>query len=883
MKSAEIRQKFLEFFREREHTIVSSSSLVPADPTLLLTGAGMVQFKPVFLGKSAVDYTRAASVQKCVRTTDIERVGHTARHLTFFEMLGNFSFGDYYKKEASTWAWEFLTGRIGLPEDKLWVTIFETDEEAFYVWRDDVGVDEGRIVRLGEDDNFWSAGPTGPCGPCSEIIYDYGPERGCDDPQCGVGCDCDRYLEIWNLVFMQYNRDNKGELHPLPRKNIDTGMGLERIASVLQGTETNFEIDIIKPLIDNVAKMAGVKYGSGEKIDISLKVIVDHLRAVTFMVGDGIMPANEGRGYILRRLIRRAVRHGRLIGIERAFVSEVIDMVVKIMSGAYPEINENHVQIKTIVAGEEERFNDTLKQGLVILNDVIRDVKQRESSKVPGDLAFKLYDTYGFPLELTTEIAGESELEVDVKTFDRLMIEQRERARAEAVTAGGHAQIYVGNIYPEIRDRFGSSDFTGYEAHEIEADLIALVVNDSLASEVKKGQEAELFLDHTPFYAEKGGQVGDTGTIVTETGKAEVIGAYAPLADIISHKAKVIEGVIKQGQTANAAIDERRRRAISRNHTATHLLHWALRIILGKHVKQGGSLVEADRLRFDFTHHQPLTAAEIAGVEQLVNEKILQNHPVRAYTTTFDYAKEVGALAFFEEKYGNFVRVVEIGDFSKELCGGVHLGRTSEVGFFKITSASSIGANTRRIEAITGESFLASYKRNQEKLDQLADLIGTNADQLYHSVEQLKKGFANQQKELATMRMKQLSGEIESIMADKIVINDVNLFTRHLGTASMDELRGVADRLRGQEDKSVIVLASANDGKVTLLVAATPKLVETGFNAVKMISDLAPIVGGGGGGRPDLAQAGGKKPDGIPKIFPAARSYVENFLANPIK
>lgn len=878
MKSADIRRIFLDYFRDRDHKIVPSSSLVPADPTLLLTAAGMVQFKPIFLGKESVDYTRAASVQRCVRTTDIDRVGHTARHLTFFEMLGNFSFGDYYKKEAGIWAWDLLTNCFKLPREKLWVTIFETDEEAFQVWRDEVGVTDERIVRLGERDNFWAAGQTGPCGPCSEIIYDFGPERSCDDPNCGVGCDCDRYLEVWNLVFMQYNRDEKGELHPLPRKNIDTGMGLERLASLLQGTETNFEIDIIKPLIDIVAAIANAKYGQDAKVDISLKVIVDHLRAVAFMIGDGVMPLNEGRGYILRRLLRRSVRHGRLIGIERPFVVTVIDEVVRLMGDVYPEINENREFIKKVVSVEEERFNHTLKQGLTIINEVMKDIREKEATRIPGDLAFKLYDTYGFPLELTAEIAAESGLEVDMETFNEMMAEQRERARAEAVTAGGYAEMYVGNVYPRVLERSGESDFTGYETHEIEANLVAVALGDQIIEEAEKGQEVECFLDHTPFYPERGGQVGDTGVIVTDTGKAEVTDTYSPLAGLIAHKACIIEGFLKARQSATAAVDERRRQAISRNHTATHLLNWALRIILGKHVKQAGSLVAPDKLRFDFTHHQPLTPEDVAAVEKLVNEKVLQNHPVRAYTTTFEYAKDVGALAFFEEKYGKFVRLVEIGDFSKELCGGIHLGRTSEVGFFKITVSTSIGANTRRIEAITGESFLDRYNENEERLNKLAQLMGVRTDQLYEAIEQLKQDVAIRQKELASLRSERLAEEIEAISAGRIEIKGVSLFSGQLGAINMDELRGLADRLRSKGAKSIVVLASAADSKVSLLVAATPKLVEEGFSAVEMIRTLAPIVGGGGGGRADLAQAGGKNPANIPKIFPAAKSFVENFL-----
>lgn len=877
MKSDILRKKFLDYFHRHGHKIVAGSSLVPADPTLLLTAAGMVQFKPIFLGKIKVDYTRAASVQKCVRTTDIEQVGHTARHLTFFEMFGNFSFGDYYKQEASQWAWEFLTKELGLSSEKLWVTVFETDEEAVKIWRDDVGVAEDRIVRLGEKDNFWSAGPTGPCGPCSEVLYDLGPERGCDRPKCAVGCDCDRYLELWNLVFMQYNRDEKGELHPLPKKNIDTGMGLERIASVLQGTETNFEIDIIKPIIDIVAGVAKVKYGEDDKIDISLKVIVDHLRAVTFMAGDGIMPANEGRGYILRRLVRRAVRHGRLLGIKQPFAVKVVDMIVKLMSGFYPELKEKEAQIRSIIVGEEERFSYTLKQGLAILDKVISDTKSNKLGEIPGLSAFKLYDTYGFPLELTIEIAGESGLKVDVNSFNQLMFEQRDRARAEAAATAGHARIYVGNIYPKIIEKYGKSDFTGYETEEVEAEIVAISANDVLIETAKPGDKVEIFLDHTPFYAEKGGQIGDIGIITAETGKAQVLDTSAPLAELIAHKVKVTEGMLKTGQTVNAIIDKRRRRSISRNHTATHLLQWALRIILGEHVSQAGSFVGADRLRFDFTHHQPLSPKDISNVQRLVNEKILQNHPVRTYITTFDYAKDIGATALFEEKYGKYVRVVEIGDFSKELCGGVHLGTTSEVGFLKIISVSSIGANSRRIEAITGEKFLDHYRLIEKELKRISTLLGVKEGQSYPAVADLKKQAAKAKKELSSLRYKQLEGEVGAIIANNILIKDISLLTHTMETATMDELRVLADRLRSLDKSSVVVLAAANNGKATLLVAAAPAIVKSGFSSVAMLKKLAPLIGGGGGGRADLAQAGGKDAAGIVKLFPAAKKFIEDF------
>jgi len=880
MKSAEIRKKFLKFFKDKDHMIVPSSSLIPADPTLLLTGAGMIQFKPIFLGKTSVDYTRAASAQKCVRTTDIENVGHTARHLTFFEMLGNFSFGDYYKKEICAWSWDFLINHLGLDKNKLWVTIFETDEEAFSIWKDGVKVDADRIVRLGEKDNFWAAGPTGPCGPCSEIIYDFGVERSCDKPNCGVGCDCDRFLELWNLVFMQYNRDDKGELHPLPKKNIDTGLGLERIASVLQDTKTNFEIDIVKPLIDRAAKLAGISYGQYIGVDTSLKIIADHVRAVSFLISDGVAPSNEGRGYILRRLIRRAIRHGRLIGIEDLFLIEMIEEVISIMGEAYPELKENQEMIVKIASKEEEGFNQTLKQGLLILNEVIEETRRKKSERLSGEIAFKLYDTFGFPLELTTEIAIESKLEVDKEKFDRLMEQQRKRARAEAVTSSGHAKIYIENIYPEVLSAVGATDFIGYDEIGAEAKILAIAVDGKLTNKASKGEEAEFFFAATPFYAEKGGQVGDTGSISANGSSAEVIATHAPLAELIAHKVLVGEGDFKKGQTVSIEVDDKRRKSISRNHTATHLLHWALRIILGKHVKQAGSLVEADRLRFDFNHHQPLTKDEVKNIERLINEKILQNHSVRAYTTTLENAKDIGAIAFFEDKYGEYVRVVEIGDYSKELCGGVHLGRTAEVGYFHITGATSIGANARRIEAVTGERFLENFYGSENTINEIADILGVKVDQVKKAALNTKEELLLQNKEIASLRKEKISGggAIDTIKAARVEKEGVNFFVHELPDASKDELRQLADKLRSSEKRSIIVLASTAGENANLLVAGSNEAVDIGLKSNDWIKVLAPEIGGGGGGRDDLAQAGGNKPENIPNVITMSKKMFDDFI-----
>ncbi|MDP1808996.1 MAG: alanine--tRNA ligase, partial [Actinomycetota bacterium] len=790
MKSSEIRQKFLEFFQASGHHIASSASLVPADPTMLLTGAGMVPFKPVFLGKDKVDYTRAASVQKCVRTTDIEMIGRTGRHLSFFEMLGNFSFGDYYKQEAITWAWELLTKVYKLDPDRLWATVFTTDDEAADIWRDSVGLPAQRIVRLGEKDNFWSAGPTGPCGPSSEIHFDQGPDLECGRPACAPGCDCDRYLEIWNLVFMQYNRDENGELHPLPKKNIDTGMGLERITSVLQGVHNNYETDLIFPIVKAVCALAGVVYGAGLKTDVSLKIIADHSRAITFMIGDGILPGNDGRGYILRRLIRRAVRHGRLLGIETGFLGLLIDEISDIMSGHYSEIGQNVDFIKTIAAREEERFARTLRQGLAILAETIEKVKTAKERELPPDAVFKLYDTYGFPLELTEEIAAESELAIDKAGFETLMEAQRTRARAKA--GGGHAELYVSNIYHQIKDQIGASEFVGYEADTAEAKILALAAGDHIKMDAVKGDKIEVFLNKSPFYAEKGGQTGDSGVIVTATGKIKIFDTEAPVADLISHQGEVIEGHVRLGQTTTATLDSKRRMSIARNHTATHLLHWALRAVLGAHVKQAGSLVEAERLRFDFNHHEPLTVEQVREIERLVNEKIIQNQPVRAFETTIDYAKEAGALAFFADKYGRFVRLVEVGNFSKELCGGVHAHNTSEVGYVKVLGEFGIGANTRRIEAVTGEEFLKYLNNLEATVAGLSGLVKAAPGQEVQATEALVSRLEQVERELAKLRDEKYGREAERIAAGAEKLDGVFFYAGKVMEADADSLRMMA-------------------------------------------------------------------------------------------
>ncbi|MDI6816364.1 MAG: alanine--tRNA ligase [Actinomycetota bacterium] len=876
MKSDEIRKKFLAFFESKGHKVLPSSSLVPDDPTLLLTAAGMVQFKPVFLGEKKVDYTRAVTVQKCLRTTDIENVGKTARHLTFFEMLGNFSFGDYFKKEAIRWGWEFVTEQLQLPVENLYVTVYQDDDEAFAIWRDEMGLAEDRIFRMGDEDNFWSAGPTGPCGPCSEIMYDLGPDCGCADGCCSVGCDCDRYLEIWNLVFMESNRDDEGNLHPLPKKNIDTGAGLERIARVLQNTQTNFETDTLKAIVDKVAMLTGTPYGASPQKDISIKVIVDHSRALTFMVNDGVLPSNEGRGYVLRRLLRRAILHARLLGLETPFIEQVVDTVVETMKNAYPELADNAAFIRRIAGHEEVRFMETLKQGLNMLEQAIELAQQEKRDTLSGDFVFRLYDTFGFPLELTVEIAEEHDISVDKETFVGLMKEQRERARA---SWAGEKESVDREVYEEVKEEFGKTEFLGYEVDEAQAVIKAIIKLNVVATEASEGDEVEIVLDRTPFYAEKGGQVGDKGIIKSETGEVTIGDAREPVEGVVVHVGKVTRGTISIDQAIRLEVALERRLSIKRNHTATHLLQWALRLVLGEHVKQAGSLVEPDRLRFDLTHFSAISREQLRKVEELVNAKIFENHPVRAFVTSYDFARESGATALFDEKYGDFVRLLEVGNFSRELCGGTHVGNTSEIGLFKITSEGSVGANTRRIEAVTNGAALRYLYKEENELYEVASILKTDTDKVADKVTMLVKTIRDQAQQLGSVKKSSVGEQISEIISRAKLFKETKVIVEKVEATDMDNLRIYADLVREKAGSSVMLLASAVDGKVLLLAAATPDKVKSGFSAGNLIKKVAPLVGGGGGGRPDLAQAGGKDPEGIEKALAEGLKEIEGMLS----
>jgi len=870
VNSAEIRESFLSFFESKGCRRWPSSSLVPDDPSLLMTSAGMVQFKPVFLGVRDLGFTRATTVQKCLRTTDIDIIGTTGRHHSFFEMLGNFSFGDYFKSEACAWAYEYSVKVLGLDPDRLWFSIFEDDDQAEAIWRDEVGVAPDRIVRMGAKDNFWAAGPTGPCGPCSELYYDQGPEVGCGKPDCAPGCDCDRFLEYWNLVFMQYDRAEDGTLTPLPKQNIDTGMGLERVAGILQGVTSNFETDILSAIMAEAQAITGHTYGAeGEQTDTSLRIMADHARAITFMIADGILPSNEGRGYVLRRILRRAVRHGRLLGVEGAFLGRLIDVVVELMGPAYPEIVENHAFINRIVLAEEHRFGATLRQGLTLLEaEIDRTKGSVHGNAFDGGVAFTLHDTYGFPIELTAEIAAEAGLTVDMTAFEADMAEQRERARAAVKDESWN----IGSSFDEIARSSGVTDFVGYEADECDTIVRAILVDGVAVDRIEAGQAAEVVLDSTPFYGEQGGQVGDTGEISGRDASFRVEDAKLPLAGIVSHRGLLEAGSLEVGETVHAVIDHLHRERIRRNHTATHLLQWALRLVLGEHVKQSGSYVSPERLRFDFTHFEAVTAAQIDKVERLVNAKIMEDHPVRAYETSLASARESGVTALFGEKYGQIVRVLEIGNFSKELCGGTHVSRTTEIGFLKVSSEGSVGSSLRRIEAVTSFDAYDAIRAEEELLDAAAESLKSRPAEVADRVAVTVKRVRELEKALSEAKKRAQDGGAAPLP----VLTAAGGYTVALGVlddvGSIDDLRSWADTLR--KSSAAVVLAAIVDGSALMLAAGSTDAVGKGFDAGAVIRAMAPLVGGRGGGKPGMAQGGGDDAGGVEAALAAARSVL---------
>lgn len=865
MTSNEIREKYLKFFEDKGHKITRSASLVPSDPSILLTIAGMVPFKPIFLGQVKSSLKRAVSSQKCIRTNDIENVGKTARHHTFFEMLGNFSFGDYFKESAIKWAWEFFTEVIGFSPEKLWVSIFQDDDESYDIWHNLIGLPEKRIARLGEKDNFWKVGPTGPCGPCSEIYIDLGTEKASKEGG-GVGVD-DRYLELWNLVFMQYNRGEDGSLTPLPKKNIDTGLGLERIASVLQKVDTDFETDLFLPIIEFVAQNAGIKYKEDQKKDLALKVIADHIRALVFMISDGIVPSNESRGYVLRMLLRRAFRYGKVINYQQPFLFEVAPVVIGLMKEVYPEIYREENRICQVILTEEKRFQETLNIGIQILDNLKEELKQKNKNKLSGKEAFKLYDTYGFPLELTKDILEEDGFGIEEDDFRKEMNIQKERSRESWIktkTSPEDDKISQ-KLYHDILKESGETVFIGYEANEVKTRIIALIQEDKLVDKVKAGDNCKIFLEKTPFYAEKGGQVGDKGLIASvskDNTLAEVLDTQVAAEGLIVHFSEIKQGEIKVGEEVLAQVDSSYRMAIARNHTATHLLHSVLREVLGEHVKQSGSAVNSCHLRFDFNHFAPLNSEELEKIENLVNEKILDALPVNTKISTFDKAREMGAIALFGEKYGDEVRVVKIGDFSLELCGGTHLNSTANIGLFKILSEEGIGSGLRRIEAVTGLEALNNIKEKESILKKVSEQIQTIPSDLPMKLNQIIDDANQMKKKIKIMRNKLAHYEVDQLLFKKKEIKGVNIVALQVESEDNNDLRNWGDLIKEKIKTGIVVLgAELEQNKVALLAMVSDDLAEKGYNAGNIIKAIAPIVGGKGGGKKTMAQAGGTEVD----------------------
>ena len=872
MESKKIRQVFLDFFKEKGHEALPGSPLLPKDdPTLLFTNAGMVQFKAVFLGDEERPYRRAVTVQKCLRAggkhNDLENVGRTARHHTFFEMLGNFSFGDYFKKEATGWAWEFLTERLELPADKLQITVYEKDDEAAEIWEKDVGVPPERIFRLGEKDNFWQMGDTGPCGPCSEILIDQGPGLGCGKPGCMPGCDCDRYLEIWNLVFMQYNRDAAGELSPLPHPSIDTGMGLERLAAALQGKVNNFDSDLFMPIIKNIEDISGKKYGEDPSVNVSMRVIADHIRSAAFVLSEGLTPSNEGSGYVLRRIIRRAARHGFMLGIKEPFLYKVLDVVYEIMAESYPELVEDADNSGKVLEFEEKRFAYTLSSGMIILDKLMDEIKSAGKDTIPGPELFKLYDTYGFPLDLAMDIAGDNSLRIDRQGFDDEMELQRTRARAS--WAGAEEEIPA--VYRKVKEMFPPTEFSGYDTLQTDSVINALIKYNSFVEEVNEGEEVEIVLDRSPFYGESGGQVGDTGILKSGNLKVEVRNTRK-INDIPVHIGVVKKGIIRRGMAVRALVEEERRKSIMRNHTATHLLHAALRAVLGDHIKQAGSLVAPDRLRFDFTHFFAMNERELNEAEDIVNEKIIANLPVNVTETSLDDAVNSGVTALFGEKYGDEVRVVRAGVFSAELCGGTHCRATGDIGPFRIISESSTASGIRRIEALTGFFALQYSKARENELKKTAALLKANDLKVSGRVEKILGDLRQYEKELEKIKQKAVTRDADTVLDEIVEIGDVKILAHKTAGLDMKSLRNLADKLKDKIGSGVIVLGSALDGQAYYVSAVTKDLVPR-FNAGEI---LRAVTGGKGGGRPDMAQGGTKDTEGIDKALAGVTDIIKD-------
>ncbi|MCX5841330.1 MAG: alanine--tRNA ligase [Deltaproteobacteria bacterium] len=860
---SEIRRAFLKFFEEHGHTLVPSSGLIPKDdPTLLFTNSGMVQFKNCFLGLEDRGYTRAASSQKSVRAggkhNDLENVGFTARHHTFFEMLGNFSFGDYFKKESISWGWEFLTEKMGLPKEKLWITIYQEDDEAFEIWNKIMGVPADRIVRMGMDSNFWMMGETGPCGPCSEILYDQGPGVGCGRPECNVECDCDRHLELWNHVFTQFDRDKDGHFHPLPKPNIDTGMGLERLAAVIQGVSSNYDSDLFTPIIRFVSKISGKAYGTSEDSDVSMRVIADHSRAVTFLIGDGCLPSNEGRGYVLRRILRRAARHGKLLGLDKPFLNEVVSVVVETMKDAYPDLSDKESFIRKVVVNEEQRFIETLDSGLKILSEEVAALKKSGQTVVPGEAVFKLYDTFGFPVDLTADIIKKDRLTLDMDGFEKAMEAQREKARESWKGSGEQA---IADSYKKLAVQGVSTEFIGFHGvTEAASRITAILKKDEAVDALAEGENAEIFVEETPFYGEKGGQVGDTGVIEGEGFRFEVWDTQWPLDNLITHIGKLKKGAIKVGDRALMKVDRAVRKATEAHHSGTHVLNAALKKTLGDHIKQSGSLVNPERLRFDFTHFSKIDEAEMDKIETIANQIIRENAAVETRLLPREEAMKTGAAAVFDEKYGDVVRLVKMGDFSMELCGGTHVERTGDIGALKVISESSVAAGVRRIEAVTGEEALKYFKKVETELKKSAALLKANPLELSERIEKIQKHQKELEKEIAVLNSRLATKDLSDLFKKVKEIKGIRVLATVVDAADVKTLRDFGDKLRDKIQSGIILIGSKAGDNAMLLCLVTKDLTDK-YHAGNIIKEIAPIVGGSGGGRADMAQAGGPKPE----------------------
>lgn len=885
MKTDNIRRRFLDFFREFDHRVVPPDTLVPThDPSLLFTGAGMNQFKDEFYGRGDETLKRAATCQKCLRTGDIENVGKTASHHTFFEMLGNFSFGDYFKEDAIRWAWQFMRDEISIPAEKMVVSIYEEDEEAYDVWRNTVGIADEKIYRFGEGENFWPAnvrsqGPSGPCGPCSEIFYDLGEDTGCNRADCDPSCDCDRYVELWNLVFQQYDRQDDGSLEPLPMRNIDTGMGLERMARIMQGVPTNYDIDIFEPIMEQIEEICGLSYETDSDNASLMRRIADHARSIFFCIGDGVIPSNEERGYVVRRLLRRAIRDGVQLGVEGPFLVELLDPVIQAHSDAYPELAESRDHIATVVREEEKSFQKTVKRGSAVLADHIARLKRQKSSVLRGKEIFDLYQTYGFPVEMTESILKDNGISADVQGFLQHLEAHQKRSKNGSTFQKG---VFAGGPVSQLQEEHESTEFTGYNTLESEGKIIGIVHQDELVEKIEGGQDAQIVLDRTPAYGESGGQMGDRGIVRTVDGEQNefVFDSVRREKGFFLHVGRVESGTLAKNDRVLCRVDKKQRRATARNHTATHLLHYALREVLGEHATQSGSAVSADHLRFDFSNPTELNTQELLEVEDIVNDKILTDDPVVSAHMGRSEAQEIGAMALFGEKYGDIVRVISIGNYSRELCGGTHCDRTGEIGLFRITSESSVAGGVRRIEALTGTNTLERLRDRERLLARLADEMNTQEENLLKRTRDLQDQIRQLEKDLQNAREKavrQMASGGGLIEESEEIAGVRAIFTELDGGHS--ELRSAADVLRKNNENVACLLASRQNEKVALVAGLSPDLVQKGLDAEEIACTAAGVLGGGGGGRPDLAQAGGSEPDKLPEAFDAVRKLLEKKLS----